>query len=254
MAIGNDYDYTKGDSVPFGSPDDDLDAFELPSAAAPVRTAEDIEKENSFREIPAGDQILVVAGLAEAPSEDHHRVQMPDGTIGAFVSYSIRVKFHLPNDPRATISDFFVVPPADPGHLAAYFDGIEPNKSGQYNPNSKGLAASKFYHFLGRLGFPYAPGENLPPAATKVSNWKGRAIIATVVEGNEYVGRDGKPKKGRNQIKFFSYRQTPGSAANYAAAGGGAGASAGQPTGGGRAASAAVAAAPGASNRGLDDI
>jgi hypothetical protein len=196
-----EYDYTK-DDVPFNVPGEDVDNFMLPDVAAPQQTAEEIEKSNGFRDIPPGDHILVVQGFRGGPEPVQHTVQV-NGQIASYNTYSIKVKFSLPTDPRATVEDYFVLPPADQGELTAYYRGVPTDKTNQ----TPGMAANKFYHFIGKLGFPYPPGGKLPEAARKLGNWKGRAIAATIVDGGNYTDKDGNHKKAFNKIKFWSYRQ-----------------------------------------------
>ncbi len=195
------HDYTK-DDVPFGG--DNADDFMIGDATAPDKTADQIEGENSFTTVPPGEHLLIVAGFPDPPQENIYKV-MVDGRLHSFVSHSVRVRFHLAGQPTCTITDFFLLPPQDPGQLNAYYNGIPEGKK------QAGWSASKFVHFINRLGYPFPPGAKLPEAAKRLGNWKGRTIHATVESGRgTYTDKDGGEKPRSNQVKPFSYRASQG--------------------------------------------
>jgi hypothetical protein len=186
---------------PLMSPEDDVENFEIADVSAPTATADDIEKNNGFREVPPGDHILVVKGFRGPVESDSYRVKVGE-QLRSYTSHSVRVTFCLPGDPRATVEDYFILPPANPSELEAYYRGVPTDKPDQ----TPGNAANKFYHFISRLGFPYPPGGKLPDGARRLGNWKGRAIGASVVDGGTYTDKSGATKKGWNKVKYFSYR------------------------------------------------
>jgi len=239
----SDYDYTADDRVPYGEPtQEDIDGFMLPDATAPTTTAEQIEESNNF-EIPPGEHTLVVTGFRGMPEEQSFTVMLNNRAV-SYRSHTVKVQFGLPFNAKKRVEDFFVLPPANPGELDAYYNG-KPLKDGKVS-DQPGVSASKFYHFISRLGYAYPPGGKLPDAARKLGNWRGRAIRATVEAGGEYKAKDGTMKKGFNRVKFWSYKPADGSqggnaggpalssqrpAAAPAMAGAGAGAAVGAPVG-----------------------
>lgn len=199
----SDYDYTRDDAST-----SDIDNFEIPDVSAPSATAEQIENDNNF-EIPPGDHTLVVTGFNGLPELKPFSVLLNGRTV-SYSSMTIQVRFGLPFNTKKNVTDFFVLPPANPGELDAYYNGVPLDaKAGV----TGGLSASKFFHFISRLGFPYPPGGKLPEAARRLGNWKGRTIKARVEAGKDWIGRDGAVKKGYSRIKFWSYMATDGSAA-----------------------------------------
>lgn len=196
------YDYTK-EPIPFDG--ENADDFEIGSDVANVsdRDAARIELENVRRHVPPGRHLLIVAGFRDAPQIDSFRVQLNGRTV-SFDAYRVKVRFCLPSDPVATVEDNFLLPPDNPAHLPAYFNGMEPEGS------KAGFQANKFIHFIDRLGYPFPPGGKLPEAARRLSNWKGRPIVAEVISGKPYVDRKtGETKQGYPQIKLFSYEVAP---------------------------------------------
>lgn len=193
------YDYTK-DDVPFGdeSPDDFVIAGDITGSD---KSADEIEASNSFTAVPPGEHLLVVGGFPEAPKESHYKV-MVNNRLDSFTAHSVRIRLHLPNNPNCTVTDFFLLPPSDPKQLNAYYTGIPEGKK------QAGWAASKFIHFINRLGYPFPPGAKLPEAARRLGNWKGRTIYAMVEAGRPYTDKNGVEKPGNNQVKPFSYRSS----------------------------------------------
>ena len=91
-----------------------------------------------------------------------------------------------------------------------------------------GFEARKFFHFLERLGFPYPKGEKLPPEARKLSNWKGREIVGTILAAVPYTktvvdqttGEEKEEvKPGSCKVLLFSYRPADSTKATYSRAG-----------------------------------
>lgn len=171
------------------------------------KSADEIESANSFTDVPPGEQLLVVAGFAGPPEEALYKVSL-NGRMVSFSAHSVRVRFHLDGKPNCSISDFFLLPPSDPRELNAYYLGLPEGKK------QAGWAASKFIHFINRLGYPFPPGAKLPEAARRLGNWKGRKIYAMVEAGRgTYTDKNGVEKPRGNQIKPFSFRIASGGAA-----------------------------------------
>lgn len=200
MATGStSHDYTQEPQVPFvvASADD----FEIPDVQAISKSAEDIEMEGSFNEIPIGDHEVVILGFLGAPKEERKDAYVNGKRVG-FVAHSVIVKFGLVSDPTYQVTDYMLLPPGDPVGLQAYYDG-----SKAADGKKKGFMASKFYHFIERVGFPYIKGQPLSPDARRLGNWKGRRVHLTVDPGDAYFDqKSGEEKPGRNQVKLFSYR------------------------------------------------
>lgn len=177
--------------------------YEFGDVAA-TKSADQIENENSFKQIPPGDHMLVVKGFAGPPKVEPVKVFL-DGQVTSYEAAIVGVDFHIAHDNSgATIRDYFTLPPNDPAEQRAYFEGKTKPDDSKEKP---GFAASKFLHFIARLGFEYPPGGHLPPAARKLGNWKNRAIHATVDAGKPYPDKKtGEMKPGYNRIKLFSYR------------------------------------------------
>jgi|GEM_PF-3852282 len=191
------YDYTREDHVPF---DENPDDFLIGNVTAGDKSAEEIEKENSFSTVPPGDHLLVVSGFRDAPQKGYFKVNV-NGQFVGFEAYSVKVRFALPNDPKCTIDDFFLLPPEGRDALNAYYNGVPEGKK------QAGWAATKFVHFINRLGYPFPPGAPLPESARRLGNWKGRAIHALVEAGKgSYKDKDGNDRPRGPQIKPFSYR------------------------------------------------
>jgi hypothetical protein len=194
------FDYTK---APVSAPADDfnIDDFQLPDVQAYDKSAEEIEVEKSFREIPPGEHALRVVGFIGKPKMETKEVYV-GGQRRTFSAYSLIVKFGLAGDPASQVTDFFFLPPDDPSQLDAYFHGGS-NAEGK----GAGFHASKFYQFIERLGFSYPKGGNLPAEARRLGNWRNREIVATVEPGRPYYdATEGREKPGRNQVKLFSYK------------------------------------------------
>jgi hypothetical protein len=188
------YDYTREDTY-----EENPDDFILGGAVA-ARSADEIEKENVFLPVPPGDHLLVLSGFAGPPQNALYTVTL-NGQRVQYEASSIRVRFSLPSNPRCSVVDFFLLPPNDPRDQKAYFDGLPEGKK------QAGWAASKFIHFINRLGYTWLPGQPLPEGARRLGNWKGRMIHAVVEAGKgTYKDRDGIEQARGNQIKAFTYR------------------------------------------------
>lgn len=191
------HDYTREDA-PYDD-QSEIDDYVIAGAAAPPKTAEQIQKENVFVEIPPGEYLLRVHSIPERPKSDFYKVNL-DNRLMSYQSDSARVKFCLPDNPKATIEDYFVFPPNDDAEMKAYWQGVPPGKT------AAGFAANKFYQFIGALGFPYPAGGRLSEEGRTLRNWKNRIIRVTVIAGQAYIDKKtGLEKPGRNQIKLFSY-------------------------------------------------
>lgn len=225
-----DYDYTRDDSG-------DSEGYAIRSFVPPTKTADDIAKENGFRDIPPGKHVLDVANVTIKQPE-LFRVLL-DGKLTSFLSATATVRLSLPSDPRASIMDNFILPPDNPAEARAYSEGKKPADS---KPGSKegqaGMPCNKFYHFADRLGIVDAATGNLTAAGSVPSKWKGRAIVATVKAGSgTYVAKDGTVKAGMPNIQMFSYEKADAAAMSgrpAAAAGGRQPEMAGAGGGGGR--------------------
>lgn len=201
------YDYTRDDASA------DIDAFEIAEVAV-EQVADEIEAERSFREIPPGEWELVVSGFLAPPKLEDPRTVYVGGQRTTYQSHSIVVKLAKADDPGAQVTDYFLLPPSNPAELPAYYHGAK-------SPDGKGAGfmASKFFHFIERLGYPCAKGAPLPPEARKIGNWKGRKVVATVTAGTPYMDQTtGEEKPGRNQVQLFSYRPAGSPTAGTAAA------------------------------------
>jgi hypothetical protein len=232
-----EHDYTRDgtDGVPF---DSDPADYRIGDVQAPEdRDADKIERENGFRTIPPGRHVLVVRGFRDQPEEKYYPVML-SGRQSGFTAAQVKVRLSLPNDPRATIEDIFLLPPADPREHAAYWHGVP---DGQ---NQGGFQANKFLHFIERLGFPFPAGGRLHPDGQHLRNWIDRPIVAEVKDGDYYKDSEGNSKKGFNKVKLFSYeRHVPGTATRSPAGAGPTAQRASAPTAQGMEAPSAAAAA-----------
>jgi hypothetical protein len=204
-------DWTAGESI--GDPDD----FSFGTTTAPDKTPDEIGAENSYREIPPGDHTLVVVGY-EKPTTERYTVlvgaklvngQWTGGTLSGFTGNKLQVKLAKDGDPGATIRDFFTGPPSDPNEMNAYLNGIAKDAK----PNARGgFHASKFYHFLGAMGYDWERGGQVPSAAMRPANWKGRKVNAKVVAGKgDYEDKKtGEMKPRGPQVGMFSYTRVAG--------------------------------------------
>lgn len=223
--VDPNYDYTR-DSSTGASPDD----FEIADVRTHNKTSDELAAENGFRDVPVGEHVFEIIGLAEAPKEQYYKV-MVDGQMAGYQAHSARVKMSLKGDSRAIMSDFFTFPPSADNELKAYYEGTDPEK-----PNgAKGFAASKFYQFLGAIGYDYPAGGKMPVEARRPSNWKGRQVIATVAAGKGTYTAQSGANAGQevprpNQIKLFSYRKAGGVILPTATRGASAAQTSGQPS------------------------
>lgn len=208
----SDYDYTKND-VPFDESPDDFLIGNVASAAD--KDVDAVEKDNRFLQVPPGEQVLQLVGFMALPAPRYFKCFV-NGQMTGFSSHAVAPKFALASNPKATISDNFVLPPADAAGLQAYFHGI-PESSTEPGVPSKmqaGIMGNRFSHFINRLGFVWGPGQNFPVEAQRLGNWKGRLIGAKVKAGNgTYKAKDGTERDRNNSIEWFSYKKVDGAGA-----------------------------------------
>lgn len=210
----SDYDYTASNNGV------DADEYAIGAFTPPAKSADEIAKENGFRDIPPGEHILVVSSVVINPAQCFN-VVMPNNQVANYLANTATVRLSMPNDPRASITDGFTLPPDNPDHHEAYNQGgtpakpgIDPKTSKPYKVGQAGMAANKFVHFMDRLGFVDAEG-NLTAAGKKPSNWKGRAIKAKVKAGfGTYKDKEGVEKPSRANIQMFSYERADAAAMN----------------------------------------
>jgi len=213
------YDYTADDRVPF---DENPDDFLIGNVGAGDKSADQIEQENYFAPVPAGEQELVVVGFTGAPKSAYHKVFV-NGQIVGFTAFSVGVKLGMPENPKRTVTDFFTLPPEDAKQRQAYYYGVPENKDVPGTPSKlqAGVDGNRFSHFIARLGFDFPPGGTLPQEAQRLGNWKGRKIVATVIAGSgTYTGRDGKERQRDSKVKWFSYKPAGSPIAQGGPAGG----------------------------------
>lgn len=205
MPYDPDHDYTKNDGYGAGASNplddtEDIDNYTIADQQAPTKTAEQIAKENSFQDIPPGDHMLVIHSIPERPKNDFFKVDVGGITMG-YTAATVRVRFCLPDNPRATVEDYFVLPPDDPTEMRAYWEGVKDGGT------AVGWDANRFYQFFGSIGYPYPAGGKMPIEGRKLGNWKGRTVLATIQAGQYYNDKKtGERKMGRNRVKFFGYR------------------------------------------------
>lgn len=193
----------------------------------PDATPEEIAK-GSFRYIGPGTHVVYVKDIQWAddgrPIPEKVYVKQPNGTVRPMNMdcRKCKVIFAIPGDENLTISDMFLLPPAE-SQLEAYEYGWKEQKQANDNPREKGgFHAKKLRHFLGRLAFEFDSQGRIPLAATKFSNWKKYpgTNIHKQVKFEVRTGQAGKPytdKKtgeqkvgqGFNNIVMFSYCSVP---------------------------------------------
>lgn len=187
------YDYTRE------LPETSAEEYVLPEVTV-AQSGDDIERENTFKDVPPGDHLLVVKGFDGPPAEESRKAFV-NGRLVSFRAAKVGVILALPDDERATVRDYFMFPPSNPAELIAYYEGTS-----KPDGKSPGFESKKFFHFIDRLGWPVPAGGKLPEGARKLANWKGRTIHATVQDGDNYTDKNGNEKKGFNRVKLFSYR------------------------------------------------
>lgn len=176
------------------------------------KDADGIELENKFLPVPPGEQLLTVAGFFGAPQTGYHKVFV-NGVLTGFDAFAVSVKFALASNPKATISDRFILPPTDPTALKAYFHGVPEasgDKAGTPSKMASGILGNRFAHFINRLGYQWGPGQPFPLEAQRLGAWKGKLIKAEVKKGEgTYPAKDGTQKSRDNSIVWFSYKPAP---------------------------------------------
>ncbi len=225
-----DYTRTYTGETPFGGSEDAEIDFEIAEGAiAPTRSAEEIEQESGFKEIPAGEHLLKVIGFLTKKSDPGPVVRKyKDAWFGdrreSFECDSVTVKLGLASDTSHQVLESFTLPPGDAHGLKCYYEGTSKQGGG---PQAKGFEARKFFHFLERLGFPYPKGGKLPPEARKLGNWKGREIVGTIIAGVPYEKKTQdqttgvetiEVKQGSSKVLLFSYRAAESTKAAYSRA------------------------------------
>lgn len=209
MGYGQSDDYTDFPATGSNNADD----YVIGSVVAPGFDADQVERENGFRDIPPGEHLLIVQDVVLY--EAAFTYVTLDGRPSGYTSRSALVRLAMPNDKRATISDFFTLPPGNPSELNAYFHGVPKPKEGEApKPDAKGgFAANKFFYFMDRLGFVDPATKALTPAGGRISSWKGQAIYATITAGKgTYTNKKGDTVARGSQIKMFSYRRADATA------------------------------------------
>lgn len=195
-----DYDYTRPTAD-----DAEEDAYEIRAFVAPTKTADDIEAENTFREIPVGDHVLEISAVQIGDIAPF--AVTINGKQSSYLSRSCNVTLSIPGDKRAQVRDYFVLPPDNPNEADAYNNGTAP---GQKNP---GFASGKFYHFADRLGLLMPGSRGMNPSLARPSRWVGRAIQVTIAAGRgSYTNKKGEEVPRGNQVKMFSYRSAAAAA------------------------------------------
>jgi hypothetical protein len=185
--------------APQGSSIEDMVIGAVPSID---KTADQIDEEKSFRQPTVGDHRFRVLGFFGEPKLKTKEVFVA-GQRHRYNTNLIKVRLGVVGDIGCQVIDNFELPPDDPAAVPAYLYGSD-------SPDGKnaGMMASKFYQFIGRLGFPsWEPGAPMPAEARRLGNWKGREIAATVTAAKPYTDQStGEWKEGTNSIKLFSYR------------------------------------------------
>lgn len=167
--------------------------------------ADKAEQENGFRDVPPGVQTLIVSDVKV--DKDQYVKVFVDGKPSGYCSHSAIIRYCLPGDKRATISDFFLLPPSTPIEQEAYFKGVPQDKPDA----APGFNANKFFHFADRLGLVDKRTKVLTPQGQRPTTWKGRPIVAEVVAGKgTYTNKRGETVARGPQIKMFSYKPANG--------------------------------------------
>jgi len=143
----SDYDYTAPSA-------DSLDDFALPSYA-PTQSADDIERENAWHDLPIGDGELTVQDVLIG-NNDLYKVLL-DGQLTSYQTRQITLIFSAASNDRARGRDWFILPPGNPEWIRAYNEGVVPPKPGDKPRDDdrepqKGFASKKYFHFIHRLG------------------------------------------------------------------------------------------------------
>jgi hypothetical protein len=176
-----------------------------------TKSVEEIEAANGFREIPVGEHEVIIVG--NSPPKTKRKDAFVGGRRASYTVFTTLIKFALPDDPGATVSDYFELPPSVASEHPAYFHGTK-SADGKGKP---GFMADKLYTFLGKIGFPVIKGRRLPDECLRLANWRGRRVILTVEPGEPYTDQTtGETKAGRPGVKLYSYKPagsaTPGHA------------------------------------------
>ena len=195
------YDCTAEDRVPF-DPEKYLDDLYVPDVQAIDQTAEELDARAGFCDPPLGKHEFVVTGLlvkkdATSPFTAISKDQYVDGQRVLLQTNSCAVKLAMVKNRNAQTLLTLWLPPSDPKHLRAYYEGKKtPESKGQ-----GGFMAGIFFKFLSSIGYNYKPGERLPKEALAIKNWVGRRLVAEIVKGQDtYNQQTGETLAGRPQI------------------------------------------------------
>ena len=197
----------------------DVDNYSF-GAIAPTKSADEIESDREYKQVPPGDHELVVVGFGKI--KPTNRSVWYQGQQYQYTAMSVGVRLALASDPKATVMDFFDLPPEGQNEQILYQHGTKNNDN-----KPGGFMAEKLGHFIARLGWPCPKGATIPDDARKLGNWKGRRVIATiehqttkdpVTGGPKLSPTTGEPYPPQAQIKLFSYRPAAGNVGMTAAA------------------------------------
>lgn len=205
------YDYTQDDAIHSaidaadgtgGRKAGEFDDYVIQvSDDAYTKSADEIEKENGFQDIPPGEHELEITGLVGKPESVRKTMYVGSRRVD-FTSIAVSLKLSLPGNPRANVTDYFLFPPATSAEAAGYYEGTKNPGKG-----AAGFWAGKLYHFLERAGFTIVKGKRLPDECLRFGNYWGRRVVATIEAGKPYMDQvTGEEKPGRPGIKLYSYR------------------------------------------------
>ena len=174
-----------------------------PDFYAPDRSAEDIERENTFHDPAPGDYTLIVLSY-EVLDPIQVKVRV-DGMLDMYESMPIRVRFGVDGDTSCTINDKFVLPPGNARQRNSYLFGKVVH--GDKESPKGGFDSSKMFHFMAALGFDWVQGKPLPRESLSLDNWVNRKVQATIQAGKPWQNDKGETVDGRVQVKLFTYRR-----------------------------------------------
>jgi hypothetical protein len=218
MSYGNDWP-TSDNTSNAGSDGFDPENYSF-GAMAPAKSADEIESSREYKQVPPGDHELVVVGFGKM--KDSIKNVWYQGQQYSYKVMSVGVRLALANDPKATVMDFFDLPPEGNNEQILYQYGTKANDN-----KPGGFMAEKLGHFVARLGWPCAKGSPIPAEACRLGNWKGRRVIATiehVVSKDALTGgpklnqMTGEPYPPQASVKLFSYRPAAGNVGGTVAA------------------------------------
>lgn len=203
----------------------DIEDRDLDIGEAGITEAE-LNDSISFH-IPAGRQTLIFLPTGDGITYGSSRTKDPetqavifaDGREGFFTSLMVNVALCLPGDPSRFVRDSFWLPPRDPEHSRAYWQGYAKGKP--LDRFHHAFASRKFMNFVRGMGMPWEKGQPIPVALKNTRNWRllpngeARTISALVIQ-EEYKAERG-PNAGKmmtsSKVKLFAYEATPESLA-----------------------------------------